>query len=409
MSSNAASPLRRRSGLLVALAVVASLAAVGVVRARGTAVHAAAVTRRDLEQHIVASGRVWVPTRIEVSTQTPGLVVSVGVVEGQRARAGDLLVQLDDAEAHATVAQAKAAVDQANARIDQLRRVGSIVANEEVRQAEANLERASADYDRAQKLLASGAVAQVDLDNARRTLELARAQATGAKAQQVSSAPMGADSRLALTQLFQAEAQLAGATVRLGQTRIRAVQDGVVLTRSVEPGDVVQPSRVLLVMAAGDDSQLVFQADERNLAAIALGQRARASADAYPDQAFDAVVTYLAPSIDPQRGSIEVRLRVTQPPKLLRPDMTVSIDLTVATRAHTLTVPSDAVRDRTSVAPWVFVVEGGRAVRKDVHLGLRGEGTVEIASGLAEGEAVLVPDGQIVLPGQRVRPAGEGR
>ena len=61
-------------------------------------------------------------------------------------------------------------------------------------------------------------------------------------------------------------------------------------------------------MAADGDVQLVFQPDERNLAWIRLGQKARASADAYPQQVFDAEVSYIAPSIDPQRGSVEVRL-----------------------------------------------------------------------------------------------------
>ena len=173
--------------------------------------------------------------------------------------------------------------------------------------------------------------------------------------------------------------------MRLAQTRLVALQNGVVLTRSVEPGDVVQPSRTLLVMAADGDTQLVFQPDERNLAFIALGQKARASADAFPQQVFDAEVSYIAPSIDPQRGSVEVRLRVREPPPFLKPDMTVSVDLTVAAKTHALTLASDAVRGAATPSPWVFAVEGGRVVRKDVKLGIRGEGATEIVSGLDEG------------------------
>ena len=254
-----------------------------------------------------------------------------------------------------------------------------------------------------QKLAASGAVAQAELDNARRAVDLARAQKTSAEAQRVASAPMGADARIALTALLQAQAQYAGANVRLAQTRIVAHQDGVVLTRSVEHGDVVQPSRTLMIVAADAEPQLVFQPDERNLAWIALGQKARASADAYPQQVFDAEVSYIAPSIDPQRGSVEVRLRVPSAPSFLLPDMTVSLDLTVARRQKALVVPSDAVRNASTPEAWVFVVENDRLVRKNVKLGIRGEGATEIVEGVEEGAVVVLPDAQPREAGQRVR------
>jgi len=395
--------LLRRPSLWIALVVILVGVSFAVARSGGPKVPTSVAIRRDLEQHVVASGRVWVPTRVEVSAQTPGLVVAVGVIEGEHVRAGDLLVQLDDGEARAAVAQASAAVKQASARVDQLRRVGAIVATEDLRQAQTNLEKAEAELARDEKLATSGSITQVEVDNARRAVDLARAQKTAAEAQQISSAPMGADSRVALTALLQAQAQLAGANVRLGQTRIVALQDSVVLTRSVEPGQVAQPSRTLLVLAAGGDTQLVFQADERNLAAIAIGQKARASADAYPEQVFDAAVSYIAPSIDPQRGSVEVRLRAPDAPPFLKPDMTVSVDLTVAARKQALTIPSDAVRDAASPAPWVFAVVEGRLVRKDVKLGIRGTGSVEVASGLEPGAEVVLPDGQILKAGQRVR------
>jgi HlyD family secretion protein len=312
-------------------------------------------------------------------------------------------VQIEDAEARAAVLQAKAAVDQANARVAQLRRVGTIVASEALRQADTTLEHAELELARVQSLAASGAVAQAPLDDARHAVDLARAQKAAAEAQHIASTPMGAESRIALTALLQAEAQYTGANVRLAQTRILARQDGVVLTRSVEQGDVVQPARTLMVLAADASPELVFQPDERNLAWIALGQKARASADAYPQQPFDAQVSYIAPSIDPQRGSVEVRLTVPHAPAFLLPDMTVSVDLAVARRENALTVPSAALRDAATPAPWLFTVEGGRLVRKGVKLGIRGEGTVEIAGGLAEGSLVVLPDGRVHAPGLRVR------
>lgn len=395
--------LLRRPSVWIGVVLLLAAAVVMILRARGPVVRTVVVERRDLEQHIVASGRVRAPTRIQIAAQLPGLVVAVGAVEGQRVSAGDLLVQLDDATERASVAQAEAAVKQAQARVDQLRRVGAIVASSALRQAETNLAKAQLERERTSKLAQAAAVPAVELENAERAVEIAQAQKNAAQAQQVASAPMGADSRVALTALLQAQAQLAGANARLGQTRIVARQSGTVLSRDVEAGDVIQPSRTLLEVAADSEVDLVFYPDERNLAWIQIGQLAKASADAFPQKVFDAKVSYIAPSIDPQRGSIEIQLDVAQPPAFLKPDMTVSIDLTIASKKQVLTVPSEIVRGAATATPWVQVVENNRVARRDVKLGIRGEGATEIEAGLDAGSEVVVPDGRQLATNARVR------
>jgi HlyD family secretion protein len=108
--------------------------------------------------------------------------------------------------------------------------------------------------------------------------------------------------------------------------------------------------------------------------------------------------------VDPQRGSIEVRLRAPAPPAFLKPDMTVSVDLTVASKKRVLTLPSDSVRGAATAEPWVLVAENGRVARRGVTLGIRGQDAVEVAAGLEDGAAVLLPGKRTLAPGQRVRP-----
>ena len=210
--------LLRRPGFWIMLGLIITAVVVMLLRARGPVVRTVLTQRRDLEQHIVASGRVRVPTRVQIAAQQSGLVIAVGAVEGQRLSPGDLLVQLDDSTERASVAQAEAAVKQAQARVDQLRRVGAIVATESLRQAETSLATARRELERTAKLAKSGAVAAVELENAQRAVDIAQAQKNAAQAQQVASAPMGADSRVALGALLQVQAQLAGAAARLAQT-----------------------------------------------------------------------------------------------------------------------------------------------------------------------------------------------
>ena len=174
--------LLRRPSAWIVLALAIATAVVLLVRARGPIVRTVLSERRDLEQHIVASGRVRVPTRVQTSAQVSGLVVAVGAVAGQRVTKGDLLVQLDDSTERASVAQAEAAVKQAQARVDQLRRVGAIVATESLREAESNLEKAEVELERSAKLVGPGAVPAAELENARRAVDVARAQRNAAQA-----------------------------------------------------------------------------------------------------------------------------------------------------------------------------------------------------------------------------------
>jgi len=189
--------------------------------------------------------------------------------------------------------------------------------------------------------------------------------------------------------LAQARANLQATQAKLDQMTIEAPVDGTLIARSVERGNVVQPGKALMVLSPAGVTQLVVQIDEKNLNLLALGQQALASADAYPGERFRARIAYINPGVDPLRGSVEVKLDVPNPPAYLLQDMTVSVDVEVARRDSILFLPADGVHDLAGAAPWVQVIRDGRVARQDVKLGARGEGRVEIAAGLSEGERVV--------------------
>ena len=396
--------LSRRPTVWTGAAVLMLAGAIVLVRARGPVVATAVVLRMDIEQHLVASGRVRVTSRIQLSAQISGRIAAVHVDEGDQVQVGQVLVVIDDAELRAEVAQARAAVEQASGRLDQVRDVDAVVAGEAARRARTNLARAESELARVQALEAAGALAPTDLEDAQRSADNARADLAAAQAQESAATAGGVSARVAANALAESRARLAAAQARLEQTRLTARHPGIVLERGVDPGDSVRTGDTLLELAAGEETELVIEPDERNLAWIRLGQPALVSADAYPEQIFEAEVSHIAPSIDPQRGSVEVRLRVPEPPVFLRPDMTVSVDLTVASAADALTVPSEAVRAAASAAPWVLVFDDGRVARREVQVGIRGEGHTQITSGLEEGTEVVLPGIRSIEPGDRVRP-----
>lgn len=403
---NKGTPHSLRGWLLIALAGALALAAAlyllrNVLLGTPTPVYIA--TSAELVQTVVASGRVISPQRVTVALQGSGRVLHVAVAEGQTVERGQLLIELDNSDARATLDQATAAVAEARARVRQLRELSQPLATQALAQARATALQARKALARDRDLVLQGFVSQAALDDAQRAADVADSQVASAQAQAQSNTRSGSDAALARATLAQAVAGQKLASVKLEQGQVRAPSSGVLIWRDVEVGDIVQPGKALMVLAATGQTQVSVQIDEKNLSKIALGQKALGSADAFASQRFDAVVAFINPGVDAARGSVEVKLAVPHPPAYLRQDMTVSIDIETARRPATVVVATSTLEDAASDQPWVLVVRDKRAVKQFVKLGLRGDTRVEVLAGIAAGEGVVPVSKTGLKAGQRVR------
>ncbi len=389
--------------VLAVLATLALLATFAMPRLLGEKIGVLAASRGELRQSVVASGKVRSPQRVELASQITGRVMQIPVREGQTVAAGELLIQLDDAEWRATLAQAQASLTQSELRLAQMQQLAQPLATQAKRQAEANLLQAQQRFAQTSELVAKGFYSKTQLDDAQRNLEIAESQRQTSELQLRSNQRGGSDERLAQVAVAQARASLDIAQSRLDYTRIRTPVAGIVLTRNVEPGITIQPGKLLMTLSPSGATELVMQIDEKNLALLRLGQKALASADAYPDRRFAAEITFISPAVDPLRGSVEIRLRVTEAPEYLRQEMTISVDIETARRADALTVPNEAIRDAGSNQTWVLVVREGTAQRQAVKLGVRSEGKTEILEGLAPGDLLVPAKNLSIREGSRVR------
>jgi HlyD family secretion protein len=396
--------VRKRLGWVV-FALAAAGAAVFFFRDAilGKPVEAHEAIRGDLVQTVVASGRIITPQRLSVGTTVTERVARIPVKEGQKVRKGDVLIELDDKDERAALEQSKASVAQAEAKVRQLREVALPAAEQTFVQAQATAVQARQQFDRMKTLRERGFVVQSQMDDAQRALDIAESQLRSARLQVETNKPTGSDFAVAQTALDQARANLRVAQVKLEQTVIKAPVDGILIARNVEVGDVAQPGKDLMVLAPAGETQVDVMIDERQLSRLALGQKALGSADAFPNQRFSAELVYINPAVDPLRGSVEVKLRVPEPPAYLVQDMTASVDVEVARRADTVYVPTDAVRDANGTQPWVLVIRGFRAVRLPVKLGLRGDSRIEILEGIEAGDKLIPATNALVKAGQRVR------
>jgi HlyD family secretion protein len=395
---------RRVATLVLTLSLVAVLAFLLLGRER--AVPAARVTTRDVTQTVVASGRVLVAGDVELGVKAPGRVREVTVREGEHVAAGQVLVKLDATESEAALSEARASVLRSLVEVRRVRQKATPLAQVSLKRAEVDVEYSEQELGRIETLSKQGALSAQQLEQARNALSLARTRRDAAQVELSSSMPAGADRELAVAALRQAQAALEVAESRLGDAMLVAPKAATVVLVDVDAGEAVQPGRVLVRLVLDGPVQLEMEPDERNLALLHVGQAARASAEAFPEQSFEAKLSYIASAVDADRGTVKVRLDVPAPPAYLRADMTVSIEVLVREVQGALVVPALAVRELTG-KPWVMVADGDRAQRRDVSVGARDERFVQIASGVSEGELLLL-DPQLEA-GTRVTPREEAR
>lgn len=392
---------RRWIWIVVAIALVAAASAALMLRV--PAVEAIEVQSSPLLRTLRFSARVATLSRVDVGSTVTGRVTQVLVDEGAKVRRGDVLVRLESDELNAALTQAIASQRQAQARLEGLRSTGRTSATAALEQAEANLRAAQRDLTRQQQLVDQGFVSASKLDDARRAVEVARAQQEAARAQTQAIADSGTDVVQAQAQWALARAATSVARARLAQTVVAAPADARVLTRQVEPGQIVQPGKALLSLALVGPTQLVAPVDERFLDQLQVGQRAAVVADAFPGQPFAARILTIAPAIDAQRGAVEVKLALDgAPPPFLREDMTLSVDVETGRRDRALVVPLGAVRTQNVPgSTTVLVLADGRTRERPVRLGLRTLDAAEVLEGLASGDRVLLHGSG--APGEKVR------
>ena len=389
---NASFARRVRYGLTVGLVLLIGGGFFVWWQSRAIEVDVMDVKAQALVRSLQFSARVSTLSRVDVGSTLTGRVAQVLVNEGAQVARGDVLVRLDTEELAAVVTQAVAEGRQAPARLEGLRTSGRQLAGAVLAQAEANLRAAMAEYQRAQELVAKGFLSASRVDEARRAVDVARAEQASAQAQAQANAEAGTDIRQASAQIDLARAATLAARARLAQAVIAAPADAQVLSRAVEPGLIVQPGRALMNLALDGPAQLTAQVDERFLEQLQVGQAASVIADAFAGKRFSARVLSIAPAIDPQRGVVEVKFSLAPAvPAFLREDMTVSVEVETARRERAIVLPLTAVRLRSACGTaTVWLVEQVRLTARVVKLGLETLDAVEVLEGLQPGDQVMV-------------------
>ena len=292
---------------------------------------------------ISASGQIEALQSIELRPEVEGRIVEILVREGQEVARGRALFKVDDAELKAQVARAEADRDLA-------------------RQA----------LERTKQLVAENASSAADLE---------RAEATARSTQ----------------------AQLDLLQIRLERTTIRAPFAGVVGRRLVSLGDYVTSAKSLVSLQTVNPQRVTFNVPERNASVLRNGQTVRFRVASLPGRDFSGRVDFVDPVVQLPARTILIKAQVPNRDRVLQPGMFVEAHLATEVRPNAVLVPEDGVM-LLSGATLAWVVKDGKADRRDVVLGVRSRGWVEVRSGIAAGELVVVGGQERLGPGAPVMP-----
>lgn len=355
----------------LALAAVLGLLAGCGSEAKGTApatsarpvvaVDVAVAATDSLVESVPVVGALEPKRQADVRSEVSGTVTAVPVTEWVPVRRGDVLARLDPRETEASTAMARA----------------------ELARAEAGEARAARELERCERLRAAGLATQQTLDDARTEREASRAATDAARA------------------------QLAFAQSRSDKAVLRAPLDGVVAFRGVNVGDYVENMGAPALFRIVDNSvlDLTVTVPAGRSSRLAVGQVITFTTEAVPGRTFTGAITHLNPTFDATSRTLQVIAEVPNPDGVLRGGLFVSGRVVAGVRRDVLRLPREALQawDVAAGSADVYVVEQDKARRRQVQVGAAVDGMVEISSGVAAGDRVVVRGAFNLRDGDSVR------
>ena len=283
---------------------------------------------------VAATGTLNPVVTVQVSSQISGQIREILVDFNSTVKAGQLIAQLAPETYEHRVRQAEADLEAARATV--------AVQQAEIYRAKVNLADAERDYARKQSLVAKNYISSAELDKAQTTLEATRAQMRVVEAQASNSAAL----------VRQREAQVGQARVDLGRTEIRAPVDGIVIKKSVEPGQTVaaslQAPEMFVIARNLSDMQVETAIDEADVGRLQVGQEANFTVDAFPGKRFKGQVMQVrkAAQVVSNVVSYTVVVSAANPELILLPGMTANVRIVTAQKDKVLKVANAALRFR---------------------------------------------------------------
>lgn len=353
------------------------------------AVSVAEVAERPIARFIRVTGTLTAQEQAEVAAETSGRIVATPVERGSRVAGGGELVRIAAIDTEAQVAEAEANAAQIEAGLGMSG--GKAFAQDavpDVMNTKSAYDLAQADYERLRTLLDQKVISRAEFDRAFANVESTRQKYEMAKntaAQQFQA-------------LMAARARVARARKALADTTVKAPFDGLVAERLVSTGDFVTPGTRVAVVVRVDPLRVELTVPEQFVSVVGVGRPVSLQVDAYPGRTFTGQVRYVSPALSASTRALVVEAVVANPAGELKPGFFATARIEQVAPTPALLVPAKAVQSITGTQR-VFVARGDRAEERIVTTGQTVDDLVEIVSGLAKGEPVILEHPDALVDG----------
>src|SRR4051812_17149425 len=401
--------MNRKRWTWIAVVLAALLLVAFVSRGNDVPVRAEKAVREPIVNTISTNGKVEPMDNFEAHAPASTTVKRLFVHEGDHVKAGQKILQLDDANARADAARALAQLRAAEADLSGLKSGGT---HEEVLNRQADLVKARAERDSAERNLTAmrelqgrGAASPAEVQEADNRYKKAQADVTALEQKQ-SSRYSGPETAKVQAQAGEARAAYEAAQSLLKNANVTAPRDGVVYSLPVREGQYVNAGDVLVQIA--DLKKLVVRAfvDEPEIGKLATGQPVNITWDALPGRTWTGVLARVPTTVTPRgtRTVGEITVAVENSDSKLLPNVNVSVIVTTAKHENALTISREAVHQENGKR-FVYEVVKDTLKRTDVDTGVMSLTRIEVTKGISDGAQIALGavTGQGLKNGMEVR------
>lgn len=339
----------------------------------------------------ISAGTVTPKTESMVAASLIGKIKAIPKKEGDRVKEGDILVEIEHAGLDAQVELAQANLRAGKYKLKQTRigaKIADQVAETRVSQAAAQLAEAERNVKRLQTLLDQQAISQSDMDKVNLQYRVAKEDHAAAVANQQENLVRQEGINSAQASIEQLQSSVDVAREARKKAFVLAPFDGVVAKVNVEVGEAVAMGMPLVKLVQDTDFYVQAPFDEANASEIKIGQEARVNLDAYRGMDFPGEVTFISPTVqlNPDLSrTLDTDVRISEGQDKFVGGMSADVVIVVKKKDDVLYVPSEAlVREETA-----YVIEDGRARKREVQVGIGNSYTREVISGLKEGDILI--------------------
>lgn len=366
-----------------------------------------------------ATGYIVAAHKIQVASKVVGKVAWIGVEKGDKVRAGQVIVRLEDDEYRAQLQQARGQLAALQAKLEELER-GSRpeeieAARAQVAQAKADLDNARVQLERIRQLAAEKVMSRSALDDAQARYDAAAARVRNLEKsyELVRIGPRREAVDAMRGQVEAARGAVAFAETQLANTLIRAPVSGTILERGVEKGEFVTTSFVgergakgyVVTLADLNDLRVELDISQNDFAKLRPKQRGVITADAWPGVEWEGVLDEIAPEANRQKAAVQVKVKVLNPDERLRPEMNAAVaflsdgpSAAAAPGKPVVFVPPAAARNGR-----VLIVLNGRLIERPIRTsGLTPMG-LRVEDGLIGGEDLVLNPAAELKDGMKVK------